>query len=304
MSISLLTGAPLPRFDGSITAVESPGAGPGYWAGAPSAVLVGETFYLAYRLRRPVGQGRGYAVVVACSRNGVEFEPLAVLEKEAFGTESLERPALVALPGGGWRLYVSCNTPGSLHWWVDALDADEPGEFQARRRRTVLPGDAATGVKDPVVAWQGGQWHMWACCHPLPEPSEADRMVSRYATSADGLEWTWRATALAGRAGAWDERGARITSVLQGPNGSVAYYDGRATAAENFEERTGLAMGDGSGVFRAAGDAPAVTSPEGGGGVRYLSVVPLPDGGHRLYYEASRADGAHHLCTERIPPTR
>ena len=294
-------GAPLPRIDGSVVVVEPPGRGPGFWAGAPSAVVVDDTYYLAYRLRRPVGQGRGYAVVLARSGTGVEFEPLTVLAKEEFGAESLERPALVALPGGGWRLYVSCNTPGTLHWWVDALDADDPGGFDARRRRTVLPGDATVGVKDPVVMYQGDRWHMWACCHPLPEPSEADRMVSRYAVSRDGLRWTWRTIALAGRSGAWDQRGARITSVITTPDGPVAYYDGRASAAENFEERTGLAVGDRSGAFRADGDAPAVMSSEGGGGLRYLSVVPRTDGSHRLFYEASRADGAHQLCTELIP---
>jgi hypothetical protein len=47
--------------------------GPGAWAGAPSALLHQGIFYLAYRLRRPIGQGRGFANVVARSTDGVRF---------------------------------------------------------------------------------------------------------------------------------------------------------------------------------------------------------------------------------------
>jgi hypothetical protein len=55
----------------------------------------------------------------------------------------------------------------------------------------------------------------------------------------------------------------------------MALYDGRASAEENFEERTGL---------------------------RYVSLVALPFGGHRLYDEATCEDGAHELRTDLVVP--
>ena len=199
----------MPQPDRAQVVVVPPGEGSGYWAGAPSAVRSGDHIYLAYRLRRPVRDGRGYAIVIARSADGAELETIDVLEKDHIGVESLERPGLVQLPDGGWRLYVSGATPGTLHWWVDAIDVPDPSGFSSSgRRRPTLPGDAVTAVKDPVVSWDGGQWHLWVCCHPLPDPAEADRMVTRYATSRDGVEWDWHGVALEGRSGRWDQRGA------------------------------------------------------------------------------------------------
>jgi hypothetical protein len=300
-NVSPEAAALVPRLERAVAAIDAPGDGPGFWAGAPSAVLADGAFYVAYRLRRPVGEGRGYAVVVARSDNGVHFEPLVVLNREEFSADSLERPALVQTEDGRWRLYVSCATPGTLHWRIEVLDADHPKSFSPSGRRVVLPGDEHVGVKDPVVVRSGGRWHLWASCHPLGDPLEADRMVTRYATSDDGLAWTWVSTALAGRASSWDERGVRVTSVLAGS--SIAFYDGRASAAENTEERTGLAIGNGDGTFHAVLDDPVAVSPHGSGSLRYLSVVGLGDGGHRLFYEATNPDGAHSLYTEEVAAT-
>jgi hypothetical protein len=123
-------------------------------------------------------------------------------------------------------------------------------------------------------------------------------MVTDYATSVDGLEWTWHGTALGRRPGSWDSRGVRVSAVRFTPAGVIAAYDGRASAAQNYEERTGFAGGTDPLVLEALGDAPPVSSPHRGGGLRYLEILPLRAGGTRLYYEMTRPDGAHELRTE------
>jgi hypothetical protein len=297
-----ISALPLPRWDDSTVVVEPPGDQPGAWAGAPSSIVAGGEIYLAYRLRLPIGEGRGIANVVARSADGLTFTRVAEVGKDRFAAESLERPALVRTPEGRWRLYVSAATPGTKHWRVELLEAQTPEGLTTAPARTVLAGDETVGVKDPVLHHDEFGWHLWASVHPLESWDDADRMATWSATGPDGVRWTWRGTALTGRPGEWDARGVRVSSVQVEGDEITAAYDGRATAGENWEERTGVARGkrlpDGSFGELTAEEREPVGSPWAPNGLRYLSLITMPDGGRRIYYEATRADGAHDLRTE------
>jgi hypothetical protein len=283
-------GFPLPGVARVAVAVPAPGAGPGCWAGASSAAVDSDgTLVIAYRVR--VVDQEVATIVVARSEDGERLSTVATVDKARFDAVSLERPALVRAETGVWRLYVCCATPGSKHWWIDQVEAIQPEGLADAEARTVFPGDDSTAVKDPVIRRAYGRWQAWICCHPLSEPDEEDRMTTAYATSDDGLVWDWHGTALAPRPGTWDARGARVTAVL---SDGRATYDGRATKDENFSERTGLAR-------PAQQPGRLVQTDEGPvSNVRYLDILPLPDGGYRLYYEAPLPDESHELRTELI----
>ena len=152
-----------------------------------------------------------------------------------------------------------------------------------------------------MIRHDGDQWHLWASVHPLDDPDATDRMTTEHATSPDGVEWTWQGTALAGRPGAWDARGARFaTVVLDGPP------PGRSTTAAPPPRRTSRSAPawpacTPAGPFTAVGDGPLLQSPHPPHGLRYADVVALPGGGARWFYEATRADGGHELRTVLLP---
>ena len=281
---------PLPGMGRAVVAVPAPGAGPGYWAGASCAVPDPDGgFVVGYRVRN--GHDGIDQTVVARSPDGERLTAVATLDQSRFGAQWMERPALVRTGQGRWRLYVCCGAPETKRWWIEVLEADDPAGFATAEARPAFPGDERTAVKDPIVRLVEGRWHAWICCHPLDVPGAEDRMSSAYATSDDGLAWRWHGTVLRGRPGAWDARGARLTTVL--PDGRAA-YDGRASAEENWFERTGLAVADGpEGPFTQVADSPVVD-------VRYLDVLALPGGGYRIWYEARLPDERHELRTEHV----
>jgi hypothetical protein len=290
---------PLPRFDESRVVISAPGLGPGNWAFAATATRVDDIVYLAYRVRRPLAEGRGVSVVVARSRDGMIFEKVSEVFRDDFGAESFERPVVLRLPAGGWRLYLSCATPGSKHWWIEAVDAELPESFPTGRRTKALAGSMREAVKDPVVVVDQSGWHMWVCCHPLTKPGEEDRMTTKLAVSQDGLTWQWEGEVLSPTPGSWDARGTRVTAVLC-ENPLSVLYDGRATAEQNWYEVTGMAR-QLNGHLVPDPTNPVARSPYGTRALRYTTAVRMQDGSTRFYFEAARPDGAHDLYTSVVP---
>jgi hypothetical protein len=78
-------------------------------------------------------------------------------------------------------------------------------------------------------------------------------------------------------------------------------YDGRASAEENWSERTGVAIRGSDGRYEPAVPSVVLGSPHASSALRYVSAVALPHGGHRLFFEAARPDGAHDLLTQVVP---
>jgi hypothetical protein len=274
----------LPRWENSEPVLHA-AHGTGNWIGAASALIHGGSIYLAYRDRHPVDEGRGNRVYVARSpiENGIDFDVLCAIDKADMDAESLERPALDVTPDGDWDLYLSCATFNSKHWRIERLRARRPEDFSASIRQVVFPGSRESGIKDPVLV-RGQDLRVWATLHPLTEGDDnADKMTSVDALSGE--------TVMVPEPGTWYSRGTRLTAVV----GEHAYFDGRASAAENFEERTGVARWDGSRYIAVAGPA---SSPFGGGALRYVSVIALPGGKQRLYYECATQYGSHELRTE------
>jgi hypothetical protein len=302
-------------------AIREPEAdGPGYWAGAPGAYydhVTGE-FYLTYRRRRQRGTAsdRGYACFIARSTDGIRFDDIWTVNKEQLQSASMERFCL-RRRGDRWLLYLSYVDPADNRWRIDVIEAASPDGFETGSRRPALtPAATGTeGVKDPFVMQIGPAWLMFAS-YAAPAALTASQRAQAHATadiyatgattyptglatSLDGVTWDWQGEVLGVGAG-WDRYQARICSVMPAGHGWLAFYDGSADQAENYEERCGLALSqDLTGWLRLTVRGPALVTA-GGASLRYLDSVRA--GGTRyFYYEHARPGGAHELRVATVP---
>jgi hypothetical protein len=267
----------LPRPDHGVVAAEPPGTGPGYWAGAPCAVAGDGEIFLAYRLRRPIAQGRGLRGGGARSADGERFETVATIGKDDMDTESLERPALVRTPGGRWRLYLSCATTGTKHWRVEVTEAPTrpgfdagTGRPSARRRQDRREGSGDRVPPRPVAPV--------GVLPPAGRPA-ADRpddyRVRDQRRRPDLDMARHRAERDAGPVGL-PRRAGRRGALRRGRGHGLVRRPGQRRGELRGADRG--ATGSDPAALTAVSDRPLAGSPYQGGGLRYLDIVPLPDG--------------------------
>ena len=222
-----------------------------------------------------------------------------------FGSDSLERPALVPLDDGTWRLYVSCATPGTKHWRVDALDADHPSGFGPARPRTVLPGDEGVGVKDPVVKVEGRPVAHVALLPPAGPPRRhrphVDQLLHQPRRASPGRRSAspWPARRVAGTNGApgWPTWSAGTAAGWPTTTGGPARRrTPRSGPASPSATTPGALVADGRGA--------SAHGPTAGGRSGTSPWCRYPTAAPGSTTRPAASTGAHDLRTEYVPPAR
>jgi hypothetical protein len=289
--------------------VAPPCDAPGCWAGAPGAYREGSDLYVVYRLRGPRPK-RGYEVTIAASRDGARFNTVWSADKDRFGAESIERCA-IAHVGDIWRLYVSFVRHNDRRWRIGLIESRAVDAFDPADLVIVLdPLDLGlAAVKDPWFRRDGDRWLMFTSYGTLPlsggtglhdtgDALSTGRTISAtgVATSPDGRRWTWEGAVLLPSASGWDSFTTRLSTAVRDGDRWLGLYDGSASLAENYEERCGLVQSrDLRHWERVNVDGPSIGTARGPGGVRYVDITAVGD----VFYEYTRADGAHELRVAR-----
>jgi hypothetical protein len=301
---------------------EPVGSGKGYWSGAPGVFYETEelAWYLTYRLRRPrgVAPDRGGETRIARSTNLETWEDVWSVTKDKLGSSSIERCALRKGPDGLWRYFISYVDPQDNRWCLSVMSAREITGLKATECRPVFKAAklGLEGVKDPWIFTAEGKFQMvLSVAVPTPKTKPDSHSTkdifntgecvsaTALATSPDLEKWTWEGVVFSPEANGWDKYCRRINSLVPTGEGYAAFYDGSASHAENYEERTGIATSRGLRTWATATpDGPAFVSPNASGSFRYVDAQIAGEQAN-VFYEFARPDGSHDLRLARLPKT-
>ena len=294
---------------------------PGYWAGAPGVCYDSNerAWYLTYRIRRPrgVAPDRGGEARIARSTDWQNWKDVWSITKDLLDSASIERCALRRGSDGLWRYFVSYVDSADGRWCVSVIKAGEVQKLSANNVEPVFKAKTfgLEGIKDPWIMEERGTFYMLlsvalptaatnAASHTSLDIFNTGECLSAtaMAQSRDLDCWEWAGVVFAPDSSGWDRYCRRINSVIPKDGRFYAFYDGSASAAENYEERTGWAVSADLRQWQSlTPDAPLLTSPHASGSLRYVDVQAS---GEKLglFYEFARPDGAHDLRLAVVSP--
>jgi hypothetical protein len=293
----------------------------GYWVGAPGVFYAADerAWYLTYRIRRPrgVAPDRGGEARIARSTDLKSWEDVWSVTKDKFDSASIERSAIQKGTDGQWRYFTSYVDPEDGRWCVSCLKSSNVGKFDAAQAKPLFKAASLEleGIKDPWILAHDRAFYMFLSV-ALPTPTtnqQSHATLDIYNTgqclSASGLaisrdleNWQWQGVVFKPGASGWDCYCRRINSVVPYNQKFIAFYDGSATHAENYEEKTGLAISSDLRRWEClTPSGPILTSPHGSGSLRYVDAQPTNGprsvilGALNVFYEFARPDTAHDL---------
>lgn len=300
--------------------IEPTGNEKGYWVGASGLAYDDEskTYFLVYRVRepRPV---RGGICRIAESKDGIHFTTILEIKKEELASDSIEKSAILKHSDGSWSLYISYVDPEDKRWKIDHAKAQHPSEFQISDLKPILTAASTNteGVKDPFAFYLDNKVYLLVSyATGLATPSDGEKhdmhatgdiyntgltkSCSGLAVSKDGENFEWLGDVFSPTDSGWDQYASRLNSFIYRAPFYLGLYDGSAKVEENYEERTGLAVSlNLTDWHRLTPDGPHIESPHQTGSIRYM--YPIDHGDHvMLYYEFTRADGAHEIRVNKI----
>lgn len=296
------------------TVLEPAEKGYGHWVGGHDVVFDPQEgkFFLYYRVRQPLGKGRGGRCFVAESKDGVHFTPLWEATKDQLDANSIEVGSLIRDPASGrWRLYISYDWTGG-GWRVDLIEADHPRNFNVWHHRTVMqPHEyGLRSIKDPKAYIIGGLYVVFVCTLAREEWTE-DKDGTRHPagsdatgimTSPDGVyfrNFKYVFEPGGGAPGEWGHFRSRLNSIVYLPPVYIGFFDGGTTMYDQYEEWCGTAIShDLERWTRVSTNGPWVRSPHGC--IRYVTPL-IVDNEILYYYEYTRQDGSHELRMSRMP---
>lgn len=281
---------------------------PEWWAGAPSVVRDDAgTFWLAARMRRGEGDRglRGYEIRILKSADGITFDPVLKIPREAVPIPGFERPCLVIDPATKrFKLY-ACGPWKEGPWSIIKFDdVDSPELFNATTAKPVIQpraltyerDQAPTEYKDPVIVFADGAYH----CYVIGYIRRNERIF--HFSSPDGETWSPVGNPyepimpLAG----WHDFFIRPSSVVPIGIGYLFVYEGSKTSWYDpvYNVMTGLAFTfDLHTIHDLTPDSPLLMSPTPNdefATFRYSSWL-MVDGELWIYAEVATPNKTHEI---------